>query len=130
MASFEINGLDDLMSQLNALDVERVGTKMLEEAAPILVDAMKSKANQYRRSGSMAESIKASKVKESKDGRKIVVRPTGKDKKGVRNMEKMVYHEYGTSKQTAVPILSPAVRASENKVMEKMQEVFDREVGT
>lgn len=130
MASFEINGLDDLMSQLNALDVESVGTKMLEEAAPILVDAMKSKANQYRRSGSMAESIKASKVKETKDGRMIVVRPTGKDKKGVRNMEKMVYHEYGTSKQTAAPILSPAVRASENEVIAKMQEVFDREVGT
>ena len=56
------------------------------------------------------------------------MRPTGRDEKGVRNMEKMVYMEYGTSKQEATPVLSPAVRKAEDPVTEKMQEVFNREV--
>lgn len=45
-------------------------------------------------------------------------------------MEKAVYMEFGTSKQAATPIISPAVRESEAAVLEKMQEVFDREVGS
>ena len=43
-------------------------------------------------------------------------------------MEKACYLEYGTSKQTATPVISPAVRESEEAVAEKMQEVFEREM--
>ena len=46
----------------------------------------------------------------------------------VRNMEKMVYLEYGTSKQRATPVLSKATRRAEKDVISKMQEVFNREV--
>ena len=42
-------------------------------------------------------------------------------------MEKMIYMEYGTSKQKETPVLSPAVRKAEGPVLEKMQEVFNRE---
>ena len=58
----------------------------------------------------------------------ISVRPTGKDKKGVRNMEKMAALEFGVDgKQAATPVLTPAVNDAEGKVLDKMQEVFDRE---
>ena len=46
----------------------------------------------------------------------------------VRNMEKMIYLEYGTSKQRATPVLSRATRRAEKDVISKMQEVFNREV--
>lgn len=41
---------------------------------------------------------------------------------------KMVYLEYGTSKQRATPVLSRATRRAEKDVISKMQEVFNREV--
>lgn len=43
-------------------------------------------------------------------------------------MEKMVYMEYGARNSTAHPVLSKAINDSESAVLEKMQEVFNREV--
>ena len=78
----------------------------------------------------MYKSIKKTKAgKASKGGYFASVRPTGTDKKGVRNMDKMVYLEYGTSKQDATPVLTKALKDSESAVYDKMQEVFNREVG-
>ena len=37
MAKFEIRGLDDMMQALNALEVEEVAAKMLEESVPCLL---------------------------------------------------------------------------------------------
>lgn len=131
MADFELNsGLDDLMSQLSSIEIDRIAPVMLEEAAPILEQNLKSRAAQHKRSGNMASSIKTTKAARNDDGYSICVRPTGKDKKGVRNMEKMVYMEYGTSKQNATPVLVPAIRESERDVAERMQEVFSEEVDT
>ena len=57
-----------------------------------------------------------------------MIRPTGTGRKGVRNMEKLAYMEYGTSHQRATPVIGPAIAASEGGVLEAMQEVFNREV--
>ena len=83
----------------------------------------------HKDSGAMNASIKPTKPKRGRDGYSVTVRPTGTDKKGVRNMEKMAYLEYGSQKQAATPVLSPAVRESEEAVCQKMQEVFEQEVG-
>jgi len=78
----------------------------------------------------MYKSIKHTKAGPTKKGGYYAtVRPTGKDSKGVRNMEKMVYLEYGTSKQSPAPTLTKAIKDSEKAVLNKMQEVFNREVG-
>ena len=50
-------------------------------------------------------------------------------KGAVRNQDKLYYHEYGNSRQSARPIIKPCVDAAEPKVMDKMQEVFDRMTG-
>ena len=50
-------------------------------------------------------------------------------KSAVRNQDKLYYHEYGNSRQPAHPIIKPCVNAAEPKVMDKMQEVFDRMTG-
>lgn len=127
--SFDISGIDDLMADLEKMDVDRIAPIMLEEAVPILNQSVKRKAAAHRASGDMIGSIKPSGTERNAKGYYICVRPTGKDKKGVRNMEKMAYLEYGTSKQSPTPVLTPAVKESENEVVNKMQEVFEREAG-
>lgn len=130
MASFEIEGIDDLMKELDMLDAERLAPMMLEEAAPILKDSVVECASRHKDTGAMVNSIKQTAALRNQRGYYIAVRPTGKDEKGVRNMEKMAYLEYGVGgRQPATPVLTPAVHAAEPDVLEKMQEVFDREIG-
>ena len=129
---FDIKGdLDDLIADLNAMDVDRLAPMMLEEAAPILEQEIKSRASAHRDTGDMVRSIKPTKVKNNDSGYYISVRPTGKDKKGVRNMEKMAYLEFCAPghNQSATPVLTPAVRKAEPEVLDKMQDVFNREMG-
>lgn len=46
-----------------------------------------------------------------------------------RNMEKAIFLEYGTSKgQPARPFISKVINSTESQVLNKMQEVFNREV--
>lgn len=127
MAKFDIYGIDDLMKGLSQIDVDRIAPKMLEESVPILEKSVKAEAAKHKDTGAMEESIKATGADINAKGHYICVRPTGRDEKGVRNMEKMVYMEYGTSKQKETPVLSQAVRKAEGPVLEKMQEVFNRE---
>lgn len=128
MAKFDVTGLEDLVNQISSIDADRIAPMMLTEASPYLEKNIKSRAAMHNATGSMIASIKPSTVDHDSKGYHICVRPTGKDKKGVRNMEKMVYLEYGTSKQAASPVLSPAVRESESTVISKMEEVFEREI--
>lgn len=128
MGKFELHGIDDFMEELSDLDIDRIAPVMLEEAVPILEKEVRQAAGRHKDSGAMAESIKATKAGKNSYGHYICVRPTGVDSKGVRNMEKMAYLEYGTSTQEATPVLSPAVRKAEEPVINKLQEVFDREV--
>lgn len=129
MGRFDVNvgDIDGLMKDLSVLDFARLAPKMLEEAAPILQGNIVRRSAAHKESGEMASSVQPKKVTRGTDGYRVSVRPTGKDKKGVRNMEKMCYLEYGTARQGATPVLGPAVDESESPVLEKMQEVFDRE---
>lgn len=128
MAKFDIHGIDDFMKEISQIDIDRIAPKMLEESVPILEKSVRAESAKHRDTGAMEESIKATGANINARGHYICVRPTGRDEKGVRNMEKMVYMEYGTSKQAATPVLSPAARKAEDPVTEKMQEVFNREV--
>ena len=126
--AFDIHGFDDLMKELD--EIGDFDPKMLEEAAPILEKEVVKQASAHWASGDMVKSIKKTGASIGKTGGYyLAVRPTGKDKKGVRNMEKMAYLEYGVKDRPAVPVLTTAVRNAEPEVMKKMQEVFDREVG-
>ena len=125
MAKFDLEGFDDLISSLNMLEFEKMAPKMLDAAVPILERNIKSRALAHHRTGAMAGSIRKGSIRATSEGYRCTVRPTGTDSKGVRNMEKMVYLEYGTYKQTATPVLGPAVAESESSCLEKMQKVFD-----
>lgn len=129
MANFNFD-FDELfekqMAQLDNFD--EIAEKMIEGSLPTLEQNVRSECNNHSQTHEMVDSIKSTKVKKGKNGWYSVVRPTGKDKKGVRNMEKLVYLEYGTSKQIATPTLSVAVRKSTQPISEKMQEIYNREV--
>lgn len=129
--AFDIHGFDELLQEMELLgDFDEIAPKMLEEAAPILEKEVVRQASTHWDSGDMVKSIKKTGASVGKTGGYyLAVRPTGKDKKGVRNMEKMAYLEYGVKDRPAVPVLTTAVRNAETEVMKKMQEVFDREVG-
>lgn len=130
MAKFDFNIDPGFIKQLGKLrDVEKVAPQMIDEAIPILERNVKSEVAKHKRTGDMLNSIKRTKAKQTKSGGFFAsVRPTGTDSKGVRNMEKMVYAEYGTSKQSPTPMLTKAVNDSEDAVQNKMQEVFEREM--
>ena len=128
MAKLNLEGFDDLLQDLGALDFDKVAPQMLAAGSPVLQSSLILRSASHKESGDMVRSIKATKAKawRSGGGWSITVRPTGKDRKGVRNMEKMCYLEYGTKNQPATPVLTPAVKASEDPVNRRMQEVFDR----
>ena len=132
MAKFNVQGFDKLMTELDRLGrFEEIAPKMLEESIPILEQEVRERASAHWVSGDMVNSIKKPKKASRRGGGYyICVRPTGTDSKGVRNMEKLVYLEFGVKGRPAVPILTTAVLNAEPKVIAKMQEVFNREVAT
>lgn len=148
MGQFEIHGFDEMLAELDRIGrFGDVAPKMLKEAAPILQEEVVRQAEPHKDTGEMAASIKPTGVMAGKSGSYyICVRPTGyaskkwkyarkkdggKDgsKRPVRNMEKLVWLEFGTKKQAATPILKTATANAAPKVRRKLQEIFNREIG-
>lgn len=110
-------------------DVDRVAPKMIDAAIPILERNVKSELAKHKRTGDLLGSVRKTKAKQNKKGNwYAVVRPTGRDRKGVRNMAKLAHAEYGTKKQPPTPILTKALKDSEKEVYDKMREVFEEEM--
>lgn len=106
-----------------------IAPKMLEAAAPLLEKEVIRQATPHWVSGDMVRAIKKTKVTVERGGQyHICVRPTGKDHNGIRNMEKMVWLEFGVKGRPAVPVITTAVLNVSPAVRAKMQEVFNREV--
>lgn len=131
MAKLDIRGLNELMAKLDKLGkFEEVAPKMLEEAVPILEKEVRKEAGKHKDSGDMEKSIKRTGATAGRNGGYFIsVRPTGKDWKGVENMAKAVWLEFGVKGRTASPFMTTAVLNAEPKVMEKMREVYIREMG-
>ena len=115
-----------LMRDLTSIDASAMTDEMLKAAEPVMLRAMRSHAQSHRYSGEMVASIKSTGVKKHGNGKILVVRPTGTDAKGVRNMEKMAYLEYGTYKQRATPVVTPAVNEAESAVQSAFDRIMDK----
>lgn len=122
---FETSELDALLRKLD--DPEEIGRKMIEAATPDVKEALVSRAPVE--SGSMKRSIKASPIMRRNGGLFRTIRPTGVDSKGVRNMEKAAYHNYGTNKQPGSGFIEAAASAARGQAEKTMQEVLNKEVG-
>ena len=130
MGKFDFEIPTAFIRQLGKLeDVDRVAPIMINEAMPILERNLRTELSRHKKTSDMLDSVKKTKAGKVKGGGYFAtVRPTGLDSKGVRNMEKLAWLEYGTSKQTPTPILTKAIKDSDSEVLDKMQEVFEREV--
>lgn len=154
--TFEVSG--EFVGKLRRLgDVDTYAKQMLNEAAPILqksVKAQLTRVTSNESTGELVASVKYNKANKSPyGGYYLQVRPTGNSsrkgdgylRKGkhkgnrkisggvrdpVRNMEKAVFLEYGTSRgQLPRPWVYKALTDAEPAVLDKMQSVFNREMG-
>ena len=129
MANFDFDFTGLLEAQIKQFDIiDEVAPKMLEKATPVLEKSLKSALQTHKQTSEMINSIKATKPHKGKLGWVSTVRPTGRDAKGTRNMEKLVYLQYGTSKQVATPVLESVVNSSTQSVEDIMQQVFNEEM--
>lgn len=144
MANFDMNFSEDFLKELLESDIDNICEEALNDAAPILVESMKSavKTAIIHDGGSeMVESIKQSKAKKTKTDAWIInVGPHGVSKKKVykkgdakepvSNALKAVWKEYGIpGKQAATPFLTTATNNAKEQVITKIQEVYNKKVG-
>ena len=142
MARFKVDMPEDLFAELGNLS--ELCPKIIEEAEPVLVEGMqnqirKSIRHPDRSTGELVDSITAGKPKKAKDGSWTgFVGPQGyssqyyykgrkkRRKYKLSNAAKLVFMEYGTSRQAATPVMEKIIRDTEKEVLEKMQEIFER----
>ena len=129
MARFSFDIPDSLIHQLERLGtIDEVAPKMLKAGSYILYDEITARATDHYLTGDMTDSISPTEPVIKGLGHSIVIRPTGRDGNGVRNMEKMAYLEYGTSHQPSTPVITPAISACEDQVIETMTDIFEKEL--
>ena len=130
-----ITGLTDLDEIFKkCMKAEEIAKKAIDQAAPILEASFKGKvagaATKGYATGELADSISTTKAKVNDRGVFAAVRPTGHDRKGVRNAEKLAYLEYGTSRgQAPRPVRDAAVSAVEGQCISVMEQVVYEEMG-
>lgn len=127
-----LDGLEDV--------VEEAAPKMIKEALPVYQNSVQSSLAPHKDTGDLIDSIRCKGPKRTKtdayigyltaDGtsrKTTYTRENGKTE-AFRNYQKALALEYGNSHQAATPFLQNAKESCEDAVMEKMQQVFDREV--
>ena len=131
MGKLSIDGIDVFMRQLSEIqgDIDDIAKEAIDVATPILKQSLSSAINQTtseNATGDLSESIRATKARTNAYGCFAAVGPTGRDKKGVRNAEKLAYLEYGTSRgQKKRPVIRKAIKSAEASCTEKMRSVIN-----
>ena len=136
---FETNFSSDFWKQFEKLEkIDDVAPKMLEAAAPIVVDAIKKRLRPHNRTGELMRSVKAGKAKKAKTGGYIQKinfvgydknrDPTPSQPRGVPNAVKAAGIEYGNANEPARPFLQSAAKDCEAEVAETMQQKFEVEM--
>lgn len=148
MAQFDVHGFDEIMATLSRFGrFDDVAPKMMDAGMEVLQKEVVEEASKHKNTGEMVASIKPTGLSKSANGSYYMcTRPTGyasgkmrnsrkshgegTGKRRLRNMEKLVYLEYGVKGRPATPVIKKAVIRAEPEVMRAMREVFEREVGT
>jgi len=137
MARFNFEISDVFQTQLNSLNnIDEVIPKMLGEVAPITENAVKNAIMTHKKTGDLIKSVKATKPKKYKNGGWYIqigfkgysIHKSKNKVFKVANAQKAMVLEFGSSKQTATPFLEKAKNDCNQQVIEKMQEVFNKEL--
>ena len=145
MAKMEIDFPEDMLSGLLDVDVEDLCKQMIDSAAPIMEESMKKEMRsviQHSGDSELVDSVKTSKAKKAKNGAIIAFTgPKGNSKsyyyrngkKGrkipVSNVLKAIWLNYGRVGQPARPFLTKATNNAHQRVLEKMQQTYERLTG-
>lgn len=137
MGSFHMEIPSSLFEFLNKLEgnIDVICCDGIKASEPIIEKALKEECAKHNIAerdttrGAMVASIKATGPKKTKSGIYDFVRPTGKDAKGVRNMEKLAYLEYGTSKQPATPVCTKVKNQISKEVADTMENEIKKGMG-
>ena len=138
MAKFTFDIPDGIEKQIEALEhAEKKETivKMLESGGESVEKEMKQQCKNFNQSGNMLKSIKTTKATKNEKGYFVVTRPTGKEvrimkngkKHTIRNMEKLAYLHYGTTKQPATGIVTKVINSAKEPALNAMQSVYNME---
>lgn len=132
MAKFSVTGLDEIRYQLQARGAKVEGTvnHMLRAGAKVMREKMQASMKEYglKDTGDLIKSVKAGKIQKTDTGKSITVAPSGKDRRGVPNAIKAAVYQTGNSKYPARPWKTLADERGKEKVMQRMQEVFNEEM--
>lgn len=132
MARFKFSGLDKIQTELEerGARVSGVVNHALYAGAKVMKQEQAQAMKDYKLkdTGDLIKSIKSGKIRKTDTGKMITVGPDGVDRKGVRNMEKAAIAQYGSSREPARPWATLARVRGENKVRERMAEVFREEI--
>lgn len=137
MARLDISGLDGVLAELERLgDPERLNaaaTKAVDAGRSAVANEMASAIAGVEHgpyaTGSVSKSVKTTRAKTNQYGVFSVAKPTGRDKRGVRNGEKAAYLQYGTPNMAARPWAEKATRMAEGKAAPIVEETFLTEMG-
>ena len=145
MAEFELNFPENFMGSMLSCNTEDMVKEMIDEASPILVESMKKEMKsviQHDGDSDMVNSVIASKAKKAKNGAYIsFIGPKGSSKNSyyadskkkrsypVSNVLKAIWLNYGRKGQSARPFLTKATNSATNRVIEKMQDIYNRKTG-
>ena len=105
MATFEVDGLDDLFLSLSEISEipEEVQDEILNAQADALIPEIQARGHGYgvEQTGMTLRSIKKGKAKKGKNGRNLVVAPRGRNKRKVSYSEIAFVNNYGSRRQAA-----------------------------
>ena len=135
MAHFKFDIPPDLVRELEKLsraDFDEVAREMIKGAAPIPAAEMKKQSKKHHRTGGMEGSVEIDKPEKEKGVWKIKIsfnKYEHRKSQTVAHALKAMAIEYGTSKQAPRPFLVKAKNDAEKPTVEKMQEIYNEEVG-
>ena len=112
-----------------ALQNENLAKEMVRAGQEILQRTIKSNAQRHKRTGSMANSVKAKAPTATRGGDVVgSVTFTGKDKNGMNNAQKALWLDYGTKHINGTAFVRSAVKSSESAISEALEQVFNSKV--
>lgn len=130
MAQLSFNYPDDLLKQLDRAAADATLDKMVNAALPIMKKSLDQELSRHERTGALRRSMKVQKSKAFKHGNAHygLIKPTGKDERGIKNGVKLAVMTYGSSKQPATDVIGTAMRRCEGEVMTAVQNAYNQEI--